>query len=87
MDDEILSYFRKESIILLNELKTLGESLKKVRIPDEEESKKNKEDREIWNNNENLLWLRKIFGYARTIITFCRNRVFWAPKEDFGPSS
>jgi len=38
IDDEILAYFLEESIELLNDLKALGESLKKVRIPNEEES-------------------------------------------------
>ncbi len=40
IDDEILAYFLEESIELLNDLKVLGESLKQVRVPNEEESKR-----------------------------------------------
>jgi len=38
MDNEILSFFLEESTELLDELKALGESLNKVRIPNKDES-------------------------------------------------
>ena len=40
VDNETRAFFLKESKILLTELDALGESLKQVRIPDEEESKR-----------------------------------------------
>jgi chemotaxis protein histidine kinase CheA len=40
IDNEILSYFIEESTELLNGLNALGESLKNVKIPNEEESKR-----------------------------------------------
>lgn len=40
MDDEILACFLEESTELLADLRALGESLKKVAIPNEEESKR-----------------------------------------------
>ncbi len=40
MDNEMLAFFLEETSELLDELKAIGESLSKVRIPNEEESMK-----------------------------------------------